>query len=98
MRSDPVGLDVWFMYANSEGSGETERMRRLAWAFAGRLCDKNQNLMSWLIYLWYYSEFLPAYLSSATMEKYGLTTPTESYSYDPTIDPSILSPFAIAFR
>ena len=30
-------------------SGETARMRRLAWAFAGRLCDKYHNLMSWLI-------------------------------------------------
>ena len=39
----------YFMCANSEGSGETARMRRLAWAFAGRLCDKNHNLMSWLI-------------------------------------------------
>ena len=58
MRSHPVGLDVWvsrtlrllpyFMCANSEGSGETARMRRLAWAFAARLCDKYHNLMSWL--------------------------------------------------
>ena len=24
------------------------RMRRLAWAFAGRLCDQYHNLMSWL--------------------------------------------------
>ena len=39
------------MFANSEGCVETARMRRLAWAFAGRLCDKYQNLMSWLI--WY---------------------------------------------
>ena len=38
----------YFMWANSEGSGETARMRRLAWAFAGRLCDKYHNLMSWL--------------------------------------------------
>ena len=38
------------MCANSEGSGETVRMRRLAWAFAGRLCDKYHNLMSWLIF------------------------------------------------
>ena len=47
MRCHPVGLDVWiletlrllpyFMCANSEGSGETAQMRRLAWAFAGRL-------------------------------------------------------------
>ena len=59
MCSHPVGLDVWFlvglfvyfqtfMCANSEGSGETVRMRRLAWALAGRLCDKYHNLMSWL--------------------------------------------------
>ena len=39
----------YFMCANSEGSGETARMRRLAWAFAGRLCYKYHNLMSWLI-------------------------------------------------
>ena len=38
------------MDANSEGSGETARMRKLAWAFAGRLCDKYHNLMSWLIW------------------------------------------------
>ena len=38
----------YFMCANREGSGETARMRRLAWAFAGRLCDKYHNLMSWL--------------------------------------------------
>ena len=59
MRSHPVGLDVsfgrtlrllpYFMYANSEGSGETVRMLKLALAFAGRLCDKYHNLMSWLI-------------------------------------------------
>ena len=36
------------MCANSEGSGETVQMRRLVWAFAGRLCDKYHNLMSWL--------------------------------------------------
>ena len=37
------------MCANSEGSGETARMRRIAWAFADRLCDTYHNLMSWLI-------------------------------------------------
>ena len=39
----------YFMWSNSEGSGETARMRRLAWAFAVRLCDKYHNLMSWLV-------------------------------------------------
>ena len=41
------------MCANSENSGETARMRRLAWALAGHLCDKYRNLMSWLKYLFY---------------------------------------------
>ena len=36
------------MCANSESSGETVWIPRLAWAFAGRLCDKYNNLMSWL--------------------------------------------------
>ena len=35
------------MCANSEGSGDTARMRRLASAFADRLCDKYPNLMGW---------------------------------------------------
>ena len=34
----PFRLLSYFMCANSEGSGETARMRRLTWAFAGRLC------------------------------------------------------------
>ena len=37
------------MWANSEGSGETARMRRLVWAVAGRLCDYWHNLMGCLI-------------------------------------------------
>ena len=45
-----VGPFVYFMCASSEGSGKTARKRRLAWAFAGRLCDKYHNLMSWLIW------------------------------------------------
>ena len=56
MRSNPVRIDVpsstsILHVCESEGSGETARMRRLAWAFAGRLCDKYHNLISWLIYL-----------------------------------------------
>ena len=42
------------MCANSEGSGETVRMRRLTWTFTGCLHDKYRNLMSWLI-LWFLS-------------------------------------------
>ena len=36
------------MCANSEGSDKTAWMRKLAWALAGHLCDKYQNLKSWL--------------------------------------------------
>ena len=36
------------MCANGEGSGETVRMHRLAWAFAGRPCNEYHNLISWL--------------------------------------------------
>ena len=36
------------MRANSESSGGTAWMRRLAWAFAGCICDKYHNVMSWL--------------------------------------------------
>ena len=39
------------MSANSEGSGEFARMRRLAWAFGGRLSDKYHNLMRRLTYI-----------------------------------------------
>ena len=31
----------------SEGSGKTARMRRIASAFAGRICGKYHDLMSW---------------------------------------------------
>ena len=62
MRSYPVELDVWFLVGpfiyfhtlcvqNSEGPGAIVRKRRLAWAFAGRLCDKYHNLMRRLINL-----------------------------------------------
>ena len=37
-----VPLDSLLVWASSEGSGETARMRRLAWTFAARICDKNQ--------------------------------------------------------
>ena len=59
IRSHPVGarclifgwtlhLLPYFKCANSDDSGETARMRRLAWAITGCLCDKYQNLMCWL--------------------------------------------------
>ena len=58
MRSHPIGLDIWFWSdsrllpyfkcVNSEGSGETARMRRLAWAFAGRPCDNYSHELAHL--------------------------------------------------
>ena len=61
IHSNPLGLHIWFFgqtfrllpyvkFANSEGSGETAQMRSLTWAFAGRLCDKHHNLMTWLMF------------------------------------------------
>ena len=52
----------YFMCANSEGSSKTAQMHRLAWAFAGCICDKYQNLMSWLICLFFFT--FPTALSS----------------------------------
>ena len=37
-----VPLDSLLVWASSEGSGETARMRRRAWTFAARICDKYQ--------------------------------------------------------
>ena len=37
-----VPLDSVFLWASSGGSGETARMRRLAWTFAARIGDKYQ--------------------------------------------------------
>ena len=42
------------MCADSEGSCETVRMRRLALAFAGRLCLSVPYLMSWHIYVYFH--------------------------------------------
>ena len=37
-----VPLDSLLLWASSEGSGETARMRRFAWTFAARIGDKYQ--------------------------------------------------------
>ena len=37
-----VPLHSLLVWASSEGSGETAQMRRLAWTFAARICDKYQ--------------------------------------------------------
>ena len=57
MRGHPVGLDVLFCVyfhtscvQNREGSGETARdaQARLSHRWDSRLCDKYQDLLSWL--------------------------------------------------
>ena len=47
-----VPLDSLLVWASSEGSGETARMRRLAWTFAARIGDKYQIRLARPIYLW----------------------------------------------
>ena len=46
-----VPLDSLLIWASSEGSGETARMRRLAWTFAARIGYKYQIRLMWSI--WY---------------------------------------------
>ena len=55
------------MFANSEGSGETAQMRRLTWAFTGRLCDKYHNLISWLNYDLFFYMFSSFYIDTITL-------------------------------
>ena len=47
-----VPLDSLLVWASSEGSGETARMRRLAWTFAARIDDKNQIRLTRSILFW----------------------------------------------
>ena len=46
-----VPLDSLFVWASSGGSGETARMRRLAWTFAARIGDKYQIRLTRSIYI-----------------------------------------------
>ena len=74
-----VPLDSLLVWANSGGSGETARMRRLAWTFAARIGDKNQIRLTRPIYLHTFFTLV----SSKTWET---TTPvTTSVIYTGTI-------------
>ena len=46
-----VPLDSLLVWASSGGSGETARMRRLAWTFAARIGDKYQIRLTRSIYV-----------------------------------------------
>ena len=53
-----VPLDSLLVWASSEGSGETARMRRLAWTFAARIGDKYQIRLARPIWYYIYSNCL----------------------------------------
>ena len=42
-----VSLDSLLIWASSGSSGETARMRRLAWTFTARIGDKYQIRLTW---------------------------------------------------
>ena len=48
-----VPLDSLLVWASSRGSCETARMRRLAWTFASRICNKYQICLTRSICGWY---------------------------------------------
>ena len=47
-----IAKDPSFLHADSEDSGQTGRMPRLIWVFAGRTCHFVGFVLHWLIYLW----------------------------------------------
>ena len=49
-----VPLDPPLVWASSKGSGETARMRRLAWTFAARIGDKYQIRLTRSIWCFYF--------------------------------------------
>ena len=55
-----VPLDSLLVWASSEGSGETARMRRLAWTFAARIGDKYQIRLTRSI-IWFKKKHTPGH-------------------------------------
>ena len=53
-----VPLDSLLVWASSEGSGETARMRRLAWTFAARTGDKYQIRLTRPKWYFHYVHFI----------------------------------------
>ena len=58
-----VPLDSLLVWASSEGSGETARMRRLAWTFAARIGDKYQIRLTQSIYAPWFAPIIPISLA-----------------------------------
>ena len=59
-----VPLDSLLVWASSGGSGETARMRRLAWTFAARIGGKYQIRLTRPIFKWFYLETWPFHLKT----------------------------------
>ena len=59
-----VPLDSLLVWASSEGSGETARMRRLAWTFAARIGDKYQIRLARPIWHWHFNMLRCTIMSS----------------------------------
>ena len=57
--SRTLRLLSYFMCANSEGSGETAQMHRLAWAYAGRPCDIEDIRVFQCKIEFYFTEWTP---------------------------------------
>ena len=67
-----VPLASLLVWASSEGSGETARMRRLAWTFAARIGDKYQIRLTrsiyWSLILVYFHLFIFKYVDRSFLE------------------------------
>ena len=86
-----VPLDSLLVWASSEGSGETARMRRLAWTFAARTGDKYQIRLTRSIYqelinsLWATSFYLVLHQYAQKIRWF--LQPNEAAMYQPFVTP-----------
>ena len=79
-----VPLDSLLLWASSEGSSETARMRRLAWTFAARIGDKFQIRLTRSIYCSCIE--LATYLSTSRRDSVGWCLMLCLYSGSPGIN------------
>ena len=92
------------MCTNSEGSGETARMRRLAWAFTDRLCDKYHNVRRWLNWLMK-PNLCWSPVGWAEGSRWAATCQNQQSDYAPSEDsdqpghsPSLITVFAVCMK
>ena len=65
-----VPLDSMLVWASSGGSGETAQMRRLAWTFAARICDKYQIRLTRSKLCFLYNVFVCGIWSESTLYRF----------------------------